>query len=287
MSAILFALISYLGWGIGDFLSAFSTRKIGPYSFAFWSNAIWFLIFIPFYPFFINDLSSFSWQTFLILSAVSILDIVGLLAFYEGLRIGPVSLVGTISSSFAALVVVFSIVFLKEAITIWQLMSILVIFLGLFFSTLDLKVLKTGRPVLTKGVALGLLAMFCWGIAYTFIKIPIKEIGWFWSNNFLAFYFPFIYLFMRIRKIKLIRPDYNKALPFVIGSSLLFAAGGTSFNYAISRGLSSIVAPIAGSYPTLLVLLAFIFFKDKITKQQVLGIITTILGIVLLAFCSV
>jgi uncharacterized membrane protein len=286
MSALLFAVISFLGWAIGDFLSVFPTRKLGAYSFAFWNNVIWFLFFLPFYPFFINDFSNLSWLGLFTLFVVSILDLVGLVFFYEGLQIGPVSLVGTIGASFAALVVVFSLIFLKETLTVVQLISIVVIFIGLFLSTLDLQVLKKGKLILGKGIIFAFIAMICWGIGYTFIKIPIREIGWFWPNAFIGFMFPFFYLFLRLKKIQLVSPSHKNALPVLITCSLLYSIGGTAFNYALSKGLSSIVAPISGAYPTLLVLLAFIFLKDRITKQQILGIVTTIVGIIFLSFYS-
>ena len=63
--------------------------------------------------------------------------------------------------------------------------------------------------------------------------------------------------------------------------------GTITFNYAISNGANiAIIAPIASAYPTLYVLLAFLIFKDKITKQQILGIIITLAGIVSLAALS-
>jgi drug/metabolite transporter (DMT)-like permease len=286
MLAILFSLISFFGWAIGDFLSIFATKKLGSYSFAFWNNVIWFLIFIPFYPFFIKDLWHLSLLGFFIISVASILDLVGLVFFYEGLKTGPVSLVGTIGASFAALVVVFSLIFLKETITAIQIVSIIIIFIGLFLSTLDLQALKKGKLTLSKGIVFAFIAMICWGIGYTFIKIPIREIGWFWPNAFIGFMFPFFYLFIRFKKIRIVSPNQNKVFILLIICSLLYSIGGTAFNYALSKGLSSIVAPISAAYPALLVLLVFIFLKDKITKQQIFGIITTILGIVFLALYS-
>ena len=60
-----------------------------------------------------------------------------------------------------------------------------------------------------------------------------------------------------------------------------------SYNLGISKGLVTIVAPIAGANPTLFVVLAFLFLKDPITKQQIIGIITTLIGIALLSFLSI
>ena len=75
-------------------------------------------------------------------------------------------------------------------------------------------------------------------------------------------------------------------MPLIINSAMV-GSGSLSFNYAISKGLVAIVAPIAGSYPTLFALLAFLVFKDSITRQQIFGIGVTLMGIVLLSFFSV
>lgn len=60
-----------------------------------------------------------------------------------------------------------------------------------------------------------------------------------------------------------------------------------TFNVGISKGYTSIVAPIAGANPVLFVILATFVFKDPITKQQAAGVILTLLGVILLSIFSV
>jgi drug/metabolite transporter (DMT)-like permease len=287
MLAILIAFISYVTWGVGDVFGTLSTRRLGSYSTTFWSSVIWLLLYLPFYPFLLSDLQKITYPTVLIIIMLNIFNVIALSSFYEGLRIGPVSLVGTIGATFAALVVVFSIIFLKESVNLSQIFSMLIIFFGLILSTLDFKILKKGKIISSKGVAMALIAMFIWGIYFTVIKLPIREIGWFWANSLSCVFFPLLYLYMRIRKIKLNGPNLNRGLLPLLGSAIFIAVGGTTFSYALGEGLSSVVAPIAGSYPTLFALLTFIFFKDKMNKQQIAGLVTTLFGIVLLAFFSV
>jgi len=287
MPAIFFALISYIGWGAGDIFGAIATKKIGGYSLTFWSCIFWLLMPIPFIPFFIHELNNASLGIIAFLLSLNALTLVGLVSFYEGLRKGPVSLVITISASFAALVVIFSTLFLGERLSISQIISIVAIIAGVILSSLNFKEIREKKLRLTTGIFLALIAMVLWGITYTFIKIPIREIGWFWSNYFFALLFPLVFLYMRFRKIKLNLINTRNTFLSTLFNAVFIDLGGFSFNYAISKGLVSIVAPIAGSYPTLSVLLAFIFFKDRITKQQILGIVTTLIGIVLLSFFSV
>lgn len=212
--------------------------------------------------------------------------IIGNVSFNEALRISNVSLVGTIAASFAAVTLLLSIVFLGESITSRQSLAILVIFLGVILATLNFTDLKKGNILGNKGIGLALVSMIAWGTYFAFVKILVKEIGWFWPNYISFGLFPFIYLFMRVRRIKLVSINYKKALLPIVMSAFLLRSGDFSFNYALSSGLASIIAPIAGSYPTLFVVLAFLIFKDPITRQQIGGIITTLIGIVLLSIFS-
>jgi uncharacterized membrane protein len=65
---------------------------------------------------------------------------------------------------------------------------------------------------------------------------------------------------------------------------LLLRLGDFVLNIGLSKGLTPIVAPIAGAYPTLFVTLSFIIFKDKVTKSQMFGILITLVGIISLSF---
>lgn len=144
-----------------------------------------------------------------------------------------------------------------------------------------------GKLTGKRGIFLAIVAMIFWGIYFTFIKIPIKQIGWFWPGVFALSSLVIVPIFMKLRKIKLAKPNDRGAFLPLLANAILLGLGTLSFYYAIDIGLTTIVAPIAGSYPTLFVILAFLIFKDPITRQQIAGIITTLVGIVLLSVFSI
>ena len=204
---------------------------------------------------------------------------------YESFRSASAPLVGTIAATFPFITVLLSVFFLEERITANQIATIMVIFIGLITLSLPINKLKQIKLVVSNGVLFALMATVSWGIYFTFIKIPVKEVGWFWPNYISFTLFPLFYFFMKLRKINLVKPKNIWSL--LIVQVLLLEGAVFSFNYAVDQGLTSIVAPIAGSYPTLFVVLAFLFFKDPITRQQIVGIIITLIGIVLLSIFSV
>lgn len=285
MISILFALVSYTGWAIGDILLTIIARRIGGYSTAFWTYLIGILIGSIFVPIYFYELSHLTPRIFALNLFLGLLLISGWVAFNEALRIANPSLVGTISSSFAALTVILSIIIFKEGVTPAQVTAIVIIFFGLLMATLDISELGKGK-LLNKGILLAVFTMLSWGIAYALIRIPIEVIGWFWTGYTYALLSPVILLFMRIRKIPLQKPTSYKTLSLLLLCTMFLASAEYSFNFAISQDYTSIVTPIAGSYPTLFVLIAFFVFKDKITKQQIAGVIVTLIGIVLLSIIT-
>jgi len=286
MLAIIFALISYFAWSSGDIFGTVVTRKLGAYSTTFWTLLLGLILFSFYIPFSLNEIQGLTIDILFLNIILGLILATSFLTFYEALRIAHPSLVGTIAASFAALTVILSIVFLKETITNYQALSILVIFLGVIISLLDFTELIKGKFAFNKGVLLAIATMIGWGIYFTFIKIPVSRIGWFWPEYISFTLFPLIYLVMKIRRIELKKPTYEKALVPLILSVIILRSADFSFNFAISRGLTAIVAPIAGSYPTLFVVLAFLVFKNPIKRQQIFGIILTVFGIVLLSFLS-
>lgn len=285
--SILFALISFAGWGVGDIFGTIVTRKIGAYSTTFWNLVAGFILLSLYAPFAPGNLKELTPALLSLIVALGIIGILGSTAFNEGLRTASAPLVGTIASSFGAISAVLSMLFLGERVNTAQAISIAVVLLGIIFSTLDLKELKKGKVFESRGILLAIITMLCWGIFFAFIKIPVSKIGWFWPSYITYFLFPAFFLFVRLRKTKLAKPNFKGALlPLLIGTVLLRAAE-LSYNIGISKGLTSVVAPIASSYPSLFVVLAFLVFRDPIRRQQIFGIVTTITGIVLLSVFSV
>ena len=214
---------------------------------------------------------------------LSVIQIFAFLSYNEALRVGNSSLVGTISGSFTAVVVILSLLFLGESLSMPSIIAIVVIFAGLFLSSVNLADIKE-KTVMNKGTMLSLVAMVGWGLYFTFIKLPVQESGFFWPSYITTVVGTVCLFVFGMNKIKKPKLGLKSGFPAVFLSGVLLTAGSFAFNLAIESGLSSIVAPIAGAYPALFALLAYFIFKDPITKQQRLGILITLLGIIALAY---
>lgn len=66
IQSLLFAFITYIGWGSGDIFGAIASRKISAYSTAFWVYILGISINTLYIPFVLNQFSNFNPGVFLL-----------------------------------------------------------------------------------------------------------------------------------------------------------------------------------------------------------------------------
>jgi len=286
MPAIIFAVVALLTWGIGDIFTTFASRKIGSYNTSFYGYLFGAIFSSLYIPFAINNLKTFSTPMILLTIFLSLINLIAFFCYNEGLKVGNSSLVGTIAGSFTALVVILSVLFFKERLSIQEIFGIIIIFIGIFLSSINFSDIKKQKTLINKGTVYALIAMAGWAIYFTFIKIPVRQDGFFWPSYVTSIVGSLFFLIFGLRRIKMPQVQIKSGFPAVMLSGLLLSIGAFAFNFGVGQGLSSIIAPIAGAYPALFALLAYIIFKDPITHQQKLGMVVTLCGIILLAYFS-
>lgn len=283
MQALFYALFSYLTWGSGDIFGTIASRKVGAYVTSFFVFLFGVILFLPYAIYDHTAILRYTPTVVFLNLLLGLLYIGGNITFNEASRISSASLVGTLAGSFSAVTVILSVIFLKESITPSQVAAIITIFAGVVLCSLNFKELKKGKPLQDPAIGLALFSMLTWGIYFTAIKYIIHQVDWFWPNYLAFLLFPLIWIYGRVKK-ETLRPANLKAaiLPMVL-SALILRAGDFSFNYGITHNLTSLVAPIAGAYPTLYAVLAYFIFRDPISSQQKVGIFVTLVGIVALS----
>lgn len=282
--AIIFALIAFFGWGTGDIFGGVVARKIGGYSSAFWGYVASIVITSLYIPFALGELQHLTPGTLLILLLLMPVGFLPLMTLYEGIKKGNASLTGTIAASFGAVVAILSVIFLGDRINIYQILAIATVIVGIFLASLDFKTVNLKKILTDKGIPYALTSMVLWGIYFTFVKIPSREIGWFWPA-YIAWvgFLPLAFVFIKLRKEKLNVPKDKKTIWFIVINTILLSAGTFAYNFATTQGQTSIVGPVSSAYPVLFATLAYFVFKDRLKKQQIVGIAVTLIGIILLS----
>jgi len=286
MHLALLTAVAFFGWAIGDICTTIASRKIGSYSSVFYTTLLGVIIFAILIPSHFSELKNYTLPLFLLNIVIASLLTIANLSYVTALQKSNASIVSAIAGSFPAVTVILSVLFLRQPITSLQVIAIVVISIGIILSTLNLQDLKNKHIWHDPSLRLALLAMLCWGSFYAFLKPISIHVGWFWPIYFAFWFFPFVFLYMRRQEMSLEKPTTNGALPFILITAILMRSAEVSFNSAMSSGNTSFVAPVAGSYPILFVLIAAYLFKDPIKKPQKFGIAITLIGIVWLSWLS-
>ena len=174
-------------------------------------------------------------------------------------------------------------IFLKETIIALQSIGISVVILGAILTSFkfhDLIRLKIKN--IAKGVKYAVIAMFGWGILFIFVDILVSRLGWFLPLLFFVTVEIFYMLLYSGAAKKNISFPKNFAL-LVILIGILEATSFLSFGYGISLEDTAIIAPITSAFPAITIILARIFFKEILEINQKIGVISVLVGLVLLS----
>ena len=313
---VMFGLVTALCWGVSNFFSKRMIDQIGLARTLFFSFLVGFL-FLSFF-FFLTDQGPIEWSRqglFLTLLAASF-NLLGFLSIYYGFKIGSLSVVATVSSGWAVVTVVLSLIFLQEVPYPWQQVGIVLILVGVVlvayrsYSSKGPRELREGSEktlVGRKGRGSGSLS-FLWaekGISHkeTLGVFPaICSVLFFGSCYFLMSKVTkdmgpvlpilmarilgiiIIGLFLIFRREVFVILDGR--LFFLVMIGLLDAGGFVAFNYGINATMVSLVSPSASLLTLVTVSLARVFLGEKLMINQQVGFWMTLLGIILISIST-
>jgi len=274
-----------LGWGIYDFLGGVYTKQIGPFKSFFWSQLAGFIsVFLLIFVFTIS--LNIPVLVIILLPIAAILYSAGYLFFFKGFEIGNVSVVAATMNLWAVFTMLFAFIFMGQRLSRIQSLGVLLIISGVTLASLNWSDIRNQRFHLSSGVKETVLGAFFFGVFWNISDIISIEIGWLLTTLLVKFgIILFLLLFSFLIKRKL---DLTEAATKTKGAVVLMGiieVGAVAFvNYGLTIGDAILITPIASALSIVTITLAIIFLKEKVTKLQVLGIITTIAGIIVAAF---
>ncbi|MBN1331858.1 DMT family transporter [Candidatus Dojkabacteria bacterium] len=193
---------------------------------------------------------------------------------------GELSITSTILASYPIYTVISSLLLLGESITAFQALFIglnilgtLVVSLPQKFSKQDLGnfsyilwpilgAISVGLSDTVSKNAIDTIDLGTYLFALAWAHIPVTVFGLFLSKEYKAFKF-----------------KWSEHKFSVLGASILCV--GTLFLYiSFNYGQASLVAPVTASYPVLIVVLSFMFLKEKLALKDLIGLTMAIIGVI-------
>ncbi len=279
---VLSGLVAMLGWGIGDVFLKKPSEKFHGVNVLFYTHLIMLLFSVPVFIIFLsNNQFSLSLTDALLILILAGVDLFAFLNYFHGLKVGELSVMAPISALYSIVTVILSVIFLNEVLTRLNIVAIGIAIIGIILTSTDLK--NIHKIHTSKGIWNAVLSMFGWGVYMFMAGILEERIGWqmtfFLTTAALVIALASYKTVSRVKEKKTIN-QYWKS--FAI-AGFLYTIAWLFVNIGISVSLVSIVSVISSMAPAVTVVLAVLFLNEKLVLNQVIGIITILVGLFLIS----
>lgn len=254
-----------------------SSRELAPLS--FFLASVTMLIFSPFYYHF-----EYTLNTVIILSIIFILDAIANYLYYRAIESYEVSY----ESVFMSLSPIFTLLVFTlfiDMISLKALISVIGILISVYILNLDHRasILEPFANIFKDKHYLGLLNAVFVGVSAILIKLVFEEgtinpPTLYLFRSIAVFFIISIMLNPRPKKIKaeIIFSAWGRVL-FIIGNFLLYL-------YAISLGNVVVATTVSSIYPAFILIFSYFMFKEKITVEKGISILSILFFIVILNY---
>jgi drug/metabolite transporter (DMT)-like permease len=279
---VIFGLAAAVGWGLADFFGALSGRRIGAIG-AVLSGQLLSAIFMTALLIVTGEslepLRSNVWLLVLNGAAAAF----AYTTHYKALELGPVAVVSPIGAGYAVVGVALAMLVLGERPSALALAGAGIAVVGVALVSTDLKKLRQGIRNHVPGLPWAVAAAIGFGVAGFLLGWISDRAGWIpglWGSRVaqIAFYLPLAVVFRR--ELSRLRPGFGLWVALLAGAADLL--GVVAFSAGSERGLNSIVLAASAVFPLIAVTLSVIVFHERIVANQVVGIVLTVGGLLLL-----
>lgn len=278
---ILSALLSSCSWAIGT-ITFERIGKVVPFVGITFFKGVLSIVLMILLLLFTGGLYLISWWDFLILALSGVIGItVGDSLFFKslhdlGAKIQVIFfLIGQILTMFL------SLLFLGELLTIGQYVGSFILLTGIIVVTWGS---KTNHPNKTRGIILGLISMICFSVSAIMVKATIEDVSVITATFYRIFFgtiFTLGYGLASKNFRNWIRPMKDKKiLGLFVLNVIIITYGGFLLSMVSIKFISvSIASVLSATEPVFVILLSFLFMREKITKGELIGTTVALIGL--------
>ena len=283
LKSVFFGLLAGSGWGVADFAAALVSRKIGVLSAVFGLHLVAVAVASLYLPF-SGGMGEISMDRWGLLLGLAVLGLVIYVGYYRALQFGPVALITPIHTGYAMVTVLLAVVILGERLSGGQTVGTVAAICGIVVASMNPGGLRSSEGLISKGVFIGILSTFGFGLFEYSIGVLSREIGWF-MVIYLNRLFTLAYLAPAVVSRRE-RPWKRLTVPLAAGV-VLIGITETGALMAFSRGseigVLSIVSAASTWYPAVPIIGGIIVLNERLAPSQWAGLAVAISGLLILA----
>jgi len=280
MISIALAFLGCIGWGIADFLGGVKSRSIPLITVLLVTQVIGLIIIVP--SVMLNLSGGPTADTIIYGAIAGTLGLTGLICLYRGMAIGPIGIVSLIASMGVILPILFDLIMGNRLSTL-QATGIICAVGSIFFLT-EKNNSSGKKKRKASGILLGFGAAFASGLFLIALDTASNSDPY-WATLFdriIVIFWLTIAFILTKPGLEFKRSDFMAL--FAVGT--LDAIAIVSFAVASTLGMISIVSVVVSLYPIVPIILAGIILQERLTRSQILGVIITLSGIVMVSIGS-
>ena len=278
MASILLGLLSAISWGAGDFTGGLAARKVGAYRSVFYAEVIGIIFLFTVLAFVNEPLPDVRARMFAMLAGM--LGTVGLMLLYHAMSVGAMSIAAPVSALLAAVMPVVVGIFTEG-------FPGYLTFIGFGFALFAVWMISQGEGGVTdilshlSDLKLPLLAGIGFGFYFIFMHQATRDGGAVWHMVFsraggMLLIVAYIVATRSSWKIEF------SSLPIISVNGILDLGGNFFFILAGQTGRLDVASVLSSLFPGATVILAWIFLKERLNRNQWIGVTCALTAIVLM-----
>lgn len=279
---VLFGLGAAITWGSADYVAASAGRRIGSASvvLGFHVVATLLLAVLVLASGALTDVAVSDLPFFVLVGAIGWGSYA---CFYRALAIGPISVLSPIVSGYAIVTLLLAIVLLGERLGTAAAIAVIVSVSGIVLASSGLRHIFRIKRLDAHGLLFALAAMVLLGAFVLGVSVKADDLGWL-APVFLARLFStcLIALTMIRGGRWRVSDGSPRVLAAIVLLALLDTAGYVSFNLGTEHADTAIVAAASAPYAVIPVVAGVLFFHERPTPIEWVGVGLVISGLVLL-----
>lgn len=284
--SIVFGLMAMVGYGLNDVFSRRPSRELWALPTMFYRNVFVVLITIVTFFVFSEDWAR-DGKFILLCMGLSVVGYFPPVFLLRAFRKGNVSVIAPLSKAYLLIVIIVSVMFLWEVMTLPKVLGMIGIIAGIVM----VSIWGTRNPVpwekwwwLDVTIAIILWWVFFSLIGFIAQKLEAVQLALLIESTILGCAFIELLVRWDIKQIKLPKQS-TKTLGYLFLMWLFWAIGTIWFSYGAKIGTYySLVATLAASAPVVAVIWAGIVYKEKLNLRQYFAVALIVASTIIISY---